>query len=136
MLTGTSTYTGGTTIAQGVLQLGNGGTTGSIIGNVANNGTLTFNRNNSYSFGGMISGTGAVSQIGTGTTILTATNSYQGGTGITAGTLQVSSDANLGAASGGLTFNGGTLRTTASFSAAARPIWWARAPSRPTPARH
>ena len=116
ILTGASTYTGGTTITQGMLQLGNGGTTGSIVGNVVNNGSFTFNRNNSYTFGGAISGTGAVRQIGTGTTILTGANSYLGGTSITAGTLQVSSDANLGAASGGLTFNGGTLNTTASFT--------------------
>ncbi|NYF32621.1 autotransporter-associated beta strand repeat-containing protein [Sphingopyxis sp. JAI108] len=116
VLTGTNSYTGGTTIAQGTLQLGNGGPTGSIVGDVVNNGTLTFNRNNAYGFSGTISGTGAVRQIGSGTTTLTGTNSYQGGTSITGGTLQVSSDANLGAASGGLTFNGGTLNTTASFT--------------------
>jgi autotransporter-associated beta strand protein len=39
-LTGTSSYSGGTTIAAGTLQLGNGGTSGSIVGNVADNGTL------------------------------------------------------------------------------------------------
>ena len=40
ILTGDNSYTGGTTIAAGTLQLGNGGTTGSIVGNVVNNGTL------------------------------------------------------------------------------------------------
>ena len=35
VLTGANTYSGGTTIASGVLQLGDGGTTGSIIGNVS-----------------------------------------------------------------------------------------------------
>ena len=43
ILTGDNTYTGGTTISAGTLQIGNGGTTG-ILGNVANNGTLVFNR--------------------------------------------------------------------------------------------
>ena len=38
ILTGANTYTGGTTITAGTLQLGNGGTTGSIAGNVVNNG--------------------------------------------------------------------------------------------------
>ena len=38
MLTGNSNYTGGTTISAGTLQLGAGGTTGSIVGDVANNG--------------------------------------------------------------------------------------------------
>ena len=44
MLTGANTYTGGTTISAGTLQIGNGGTTGSIAGNVTDNGTLVFNR--------------------------------------------------------------------------------------------
>ena len=44
VLTAANTYTGGTTITAGVLQLGAGGTTGSIVGNVSNNGALAFNR--------------------------------------------------------------------------------------------
>ena len=42
--TGGSTYAGGTTISAGTLQLGNGGTTGTLAGNVLDNGTLAFNR--------------------------------------------------------------------------------------------
>src|SRR5262249_36027525 len=49
-----STYTGGTTIAAGTLQLGNGGTAGSIQGDVANNGSLAFNRADTLTFGGAI----------------------------------------------------------------------------------
>ena len=37
-LTGDNTYTGGTTISAGTLQLGNGGTTGSLAGNIVDNG--------------------------------------------------------------------------------------------------
>ena len=40
ILIGTNTYTGGTTINGGTLQLGNGTATGSIVGNVVDNGTL------------------------------------------------------------------------------------------------
>ena len=40
IFTGNNTYTGGTTINGGTLQLGNGGTSGTISGNVANNGVL------------------------------------------------------------------------------------------------
>src|SRR5690606_37431968 len=108
ILTGTNSYSGGTTIGAGTLQLGNGGATGSIIGNVANEGTFFFNRNNGFTVGGVISGGGTVTQDGSGTTILTGINSYAGGTTINAGTLQVSSDANLGDAAGELTFDGGT----------------------------
>ena len=47
ILTGANTYTGGTTISAGTLQVGNGGTTGSIAGNVTDNGVLAFNRSDS-----------------------------------------------------------------------------------------
>lgn len=87
-LTGNSTYTGGTTISAGTLQLGNGGTTGSIVGNVTDNGVLAFNRSNTLDFGGVISGSGAVSQIGTGTTVLGGANTYSGPTTVAAGTLR------------------------------------------------
>src|SRR5262249_29936399 len=67
VLVGNNTYTGGTTIEAGTLQLGNGGTTGSIIGNVTDNGVLAFNRSDSATFGGVISGTGSLVKDGVGT---------------------------------------------------------------------
>jgi len=115
ILTADNTYTGGTTISAGTLQLGNGGSTGSIAGDVLNNGVLAFNRSDAMTFSGNISGSGAVQQIGAGTTILSGANSFTGGTELRAGTLSVAADANLGAASGGLTFSGGALATTGSF---------------------
>jgi len=118
VLTGNSTYTGGTTISSGRLQLGDGGTTGAIAGDVLNNSILAFNRSDVVTFAGVISGSGAVEHNGTGTTTLTGTNTYAGGTVFNAGTLAVAADANLGAASGGLAFNGGTLQTTAAFASA------------------
>ncbi|WP_208609469.1 autotransporter-associated beta strand repeat-containing protein, partial [Phytopseudomonas argentinensis] len=39
-----NSYTGGTTLQEGVLQIGNGGNTGSVAGNILNNATLSFNR--------------------------------------------------------------------------------------------
>ena len=86
-LTADSPYSGGTTISVGRLQLGNGGTIGSIAGNVTDNGALVFNRSDAVGFGGAISGTGSVSQIGSGTTTLSAVNTYAGGTTITTGML-------------------------------------------------
>ncbi|MET0429270.1 MAG: autotransporter-associated beta strand repeat-containing protein, partial [Microvirga sp.] len=47
---------------------------------------------------------------------LTGQNRYTGGTTVSAGTLAVSRDANLGASSGALTLDGGTLRADASFT--------------------
>ncbi|WP_052129416.1 autotransporter-associated beta strand repeat-containing protein [Sphingomonas sp. 35-24ZXX] len=87
ILEGDNVYTGGTTIAAGTLQLGNGGATGSIIGPVINNGALIINRSNAYSLTGPISGTGMFVQAGTGTTTLIGPNSYTGGTLISAGRL-------------------------------------------------
>ena len=66
ILTGANSYTGGTTISAGTLQLGNGGTTGSIVGDVVDNGVLAFDRSDTVTFAGVISGSGAVAQIGPG----------------------------------------------------------------------
>jgi autotransporter-associated beta strand protein len=99
-LSGTNTYSGGTTITAGTLQLGNGGTTGSILGDVVNNATLAFNRSNAYQFDGAISGSGAVQQISSGTTTLTAVNTYAGATTIGAGTLALSGAGSIGNSSG------------------------------------
>jgi autotransporter-associated beta strand protein len=89
ILTGVNTYNGGTVISGGTLQLGNGGTTGSIVGNVTDNGIFAINRSDAFTFSGTISGSGAFQQLGAGTTILTADNNYSGGTTISAGTLQL-----------------------------------------------
>jgi len=74
-LTGANIFGGGTTITSGTLELGNGGTTGSIVGNVANSGVLAFNRSDALTFGGTIAGTGGVWQVGSGQTRLTANSS-------------------------------------------------------------
>ncbi len=61
---------------------------------------------------------GSLIKAGPGTLDLTAANTYSGGTTLAGGTLVVSADDNLGAASGGLSFTGGTLETTTSFTSA------------------
>ncbi len=87
VMTGASTYSGGTTISGGILQLGDGGASGSIIGPVLNNGTLVVNRSDAYTFDGRINGTGLFVQNGAGTTTLTGGNSYTGGTMVLNGRL-------------------------------------------------
>jgi len=111
---GSNAYTGTTTITGGTLQIGAGGTTGSISGSagaIINNATLAFNRSNtltqSTDFPATISGTGSVVQAGSGTTVLSGSNSYSGGTTVVSGTLRVASVNALG--TGAATVNGGTL---------------------------
>jgi T5SS/PEP-CTERM-associated repeat protein/autotransporter-associated beta strand protein len=89
-LTGdSSAFTGTTTISGGTLQLGDGGASGTIGGNVTDNAVLAFNRSDTLDFARVVSGSGALNQIGTGTTILSSANTYTGGTTISAGTLQL-----------------------------------------------
>ena len=104
-LTANNTYSGGTTISAGVLQLGNGGATGSIVGDVVDNGTFAIDRSDTFMFGGLISGTGGFQQNGTGTTILTGASTYTGPTSVDAGKLVV----NGSIVSPTTVENGGTL---------------------------
>jgi autotransporter-associated beta strand protein len=100
VLAGNNTYAGGTTINGGTLQIGNGGTTGAIVGNVVDNGALVFDRGDTVSFGGVVSGSGSLSQIGAGRVTLTNANSYTGSTSITAGTLALSGNGSIASSSG------------------------------------
>lgn len=83
-------------------------------------GTLSVDNGVSATIGSIIAdGTGTVlKKVGGGTLILTGINSYTGGTQLGGGTLSVSSDANLGAASGDLTFDGGSLQNSSAFATA------------------
>jgi autotransporter-associated beta strand protein len=99
-LSGSNSYTGGTTISSGTLQIGSGGTTGFIDGNVFNNATLAFNRSNALSFSGTISGTGGLSKQAAGLLTFAGVNSYSGLTTISAGTLALSGVGSIG--TGGL----------------------------------
>lgn len=90
ILTGTNTYSGATTIANGNLQIGAGGLSGQLgTGNVVDNGSLTFNRSGTVTVAGGISGTGPVTNNGTGSVILNGVNTYSGGTYVNSGTLQL-----------------------------------------------
>jgi autotransporter-associated beta strand protein len=100
-------YSGVTTIGQGILQLGNGTTSGSLgTGQIQDSGSLVLNLPGSNSFANLISGTGQLVQAGSGTLALTANNSYTGGTTISAGTLQINTGAWFG---GGNVTNNGAL---------------------------
>src|SRR5262249_18514922 len=71
VLSGTNTYTGTTTIAAGAtLQLGNGGTTGTVAGDIADAGLLRFNYSGPVTVGSSISGSGNA-EVFAGTTVVT-----------------------------------------------------------------
>ena len=55
----------------------------------AGSGRINFNQSNSTTLSSVISGTGAVYQLGSGTTILTGNNTYRGALYVNAGTLLV-----------------------------------------------
>jgi autotransporter-associated beta strand protein len=107
-VTGAPTGTGAYTVNPGAnLQIGSGAA-GAIqdASNITDNGTVTFNRNNGYTYNGAISGTGGVTNIAAGPVVLAGANSYSGVTTVNSGALTV---AGSGVSAGGLVLNGGTL---------------------------
>ncbi len=122
ILTGTNSYDT-TTITNGTLQVGNGGTTGSLgSGAVTNNATLTINRSNSYTVANAITGTGGLIINGNGTLTLSGANNYTGAMTLNGGKISVNS---LGTGAGTsamgastlsdvtkLVINGGTIEYT------------------------
>ncbi|MFH0295770.1 autotransporter domain-containing protein [Bradyrhizobium sp. 31Argb] len=82
-------------------------------------GVATIDTNGlSATWSGVLSGTGSLAKSGAGSLALTGSNSYAGGTFLNGGTLQVTADSNLGATTGGLTFDGGSLQLGAGFNTA------------------
>ncbi|MFC7067681.1 autotransporter-associated beta strand repeat-containing protein [Brucella rhizosphaerae] len=125
IMTAQNTYTGDTTISGGVLQLGDGVTDGFIAGDIVNNASLVVNNIDATALSQVISGTGSLTQMGTGTLTLSGDNSYSGDTNLNAGTISASQDDNLGGVAGALNFNGGTLQVTGTiFDTTTRTINW------------
>jgi autotransporter-associated beta strand protein len=134
-LTGVNTYSGVTTINSGVLQINSAASMGSLPGMaVINSGTLeatsTFSTPRSFSLGSTTStilvdagqtytvtgnignGTspGTLNKTGTGTLALSGSNSYSGGTNITAGALVAGSPTALGTSTVTLSGSSPTLQ--------------------------
>jgi fibronectin-binding autotransporter adhesin len=109
ILSATNTYSGSTTVSAGTLQIGDAGTSGTFGsgGGVTNNAAITLNRTDAFTVANAISGTGTLTQVGSGTTTLTGANSYSGATTITAGALNLQNDTALGTTAGGTSVNSG-----------------------------
>jgi autotransporter-associated beta strand protein len=90
-------YNGVTTIGQGIVQVGNGITSGALgSGALVDNGILTMQQPNSSSLSNTISGSGGLAQIGPATLTLNGNNTFTGGVIISSGTLQIGSGGTLG----------------------------------------
>ncbi|MEY3276943.1 MAG: hypothetical protein RL153_2211, partial [Verrucomicrobiota bacterium] len=110
VLSGNNTYSGVSTIGAGTLQVGAGGTTGTLgTGNVVNNATLIFNRSDTLTVANAISGTGTLTQQGAGTLVLSGANSYSGLSTIASGTVQVGAGGSAGSLGSGNLVNNGAL---------------------------
>lgn len=99
VLDAANTYGGVTQVRAGTLQLGSGSTSGSISSTaditVSSGATLAFNRSDTLTLAGKVTGGGGISQAGSGETILNSTASdFSGPVAVSGGTLRVK---NMGA---------------------------------------
>ena len=97
-------------------------TDGYVIGGdkltLANQALVRVDAGESATISAVLAGTDGLTKDDGGALILGGSNTYTGGTTLLAGVLQVGADANLGDASGGLVFDGGTLRNSAAMNSA------------------
>ena len=109
LLTGANSYGGTTSIVAGILQFGAGGTAGTLgTGPVVDGTSLVLNRSDTVTIANSISGAGNLTLAGTGTAILTGTNSYANTT-ISAGTLQLGNGGSSGSLGSGPIVDNGNL---------------------------
>jgi len=111
--------------SQSVGSIANGPTGGGAI-NLGSGTLTTGNDNTDTTYSGLITGTGMLVKVGTGTlTITNPANSYSGGTTLNSGRLNANGDPATGLGSplgtGTLTINGGTLGSTLEESAPPNP---------------
>jgi fibronectin-binding autotransporter adhesin len=117
-LTGGCDYTGTTTVNAGSLQIGNNTTTGSLVSNIVNNASVVFNRSDTSTFPGVLSGTGAVNKTGGGTLFLSNVNTFTNNPSVTGGALRAVDGVGL-PSNVNLTLNGGSWEpTTATLTRA------------------
>jgi len=109
-LTGTNTYTGGTTIDEGWLI----GTTTGLQGKIVNNASLEFDQSFDGDFSGSISGTGSLYKEGSGAVAFSGNNIYTGSTVVWEGTLAARGGSAIPDASSVSVSSGAVLRVDES----------------------
>ena len=87
LVTGTQ---GGTFVNNGTIQVGTGGTSGNLTGNVTDNGTLIVNRADTYSFNGALTGTGTLIKQGDGQVVFGSNYAFTGTTQLNGGSIRLS----------------------------------------------
>ena len=123
ILSGSNSY-GATNITAGILQVGNGGTSGTLgTSTVSDGALLSFNESGNLTVGntlqdytsGSTTTSGQVVQNGSGVLTLTGTNTFTGGLTVNSGTVAVASSTYLGPTTEQTTINnGGTVSFTDS----------------------
>lgn len=89
-VTGNIAAIGGTTIEDGTLRIGDGGTLGALYNAVVNHAVLIFDRADASTFSGTIAGDGTVIKRGDGTLTLTGDSTTTGALRVEAGRLALS----------------------------------------------
>lgn len=125
-LSGTNTYTGTTTVSNGTLSIGNGGAGGTLGLNdtgaavIASGKTLNFNRSDSRTYTGVISGQGNITKTTAGgTAILDAANTFTGTVQATTGALRAVRSDSFGAGASSLTAaSGGAIELAGNITVA------------------
>ncbi|MGC4014088.1 MAG: autotransporter-associated beta strand repeat-containing protein [Luteolibacter sp.] len=125
VLTGTNTATGGYNITAGTLQVGAAGVTGTLgTAAVVNNSSLIFSRIDATAINpaGVISGTGTVTYLGSGTSnqspyLVDDANTYTGATTINNARAQVSNATGFGTGAVSV-LSGGTIYSSAALTIA------------------
>ncbi|MBX3668250.1 MAG: filamentous hemagglutinin N-terminal domain-containing protein, partial [Rhodocyclaceae bacterium] len=129
-LAGNNSYTGDTVVNAGILQMGSGGTSGSLASSSAIDlpvagAKFAINRSDSLTLANAISGLGSVEKMGSNSVTLSANGTYSGATSIDGGSLILQNDAPTSSSS---SFNGpGSLTiqpASASFTSAFSTSGW------------
>jgi autotransporter-associated beta strand protein len=117
ILTGNNSFTGGATVRAGMLQIGNGGATGTMAAAASVDGgaLLRFLSSNDVPYSGAISGAGTVEQAGSGLLTIDGSNgAFTGKLLLTSGATALANSTALGNGAAKINFNGGILRYLSS----------------------